>query len=274
MQSLRDKVAIVTGASRGIGKGCALELGQAGATVYVTGRSTSQGSDSSEGTVDRTAREITDAGGCGMAVACDHTDDSQVGELFERVGREQTRLDILVNSAFHDPGIAHSRPFWETPLSWYDDLLGAGTRGAYVATHFAAARMVDQGSGLIVNISSLGAAHYFENVAYGMGKAALDKLTRDAGRELRDRGVTLISIWPYMVRTEGVLDLVSKGVDLPLDGAESQRFVGRSVVALAMDPDVHQRTGKPFTSLELAQDYGFTDVDGSLPSGSVPPKRR
>lgn len=274
MQALEGKVAIVTGASRGIGKGCALELGSAGATVYVTGRSASESQAPRPGTVEQTASEVTARGGRGIAAACDHTDDAQVSELFERVDREQARLDILVNSAFHDPGIAGSPPFWETPLSWYDDLLGAGTRGAYVATHLAARRMLSRKSGLVVNISSLGAAHYFENVAYGMGKAALDKLTRDAGRELRDHGITLVSVWPFMVKTEGVLDLVAKGVNLPLEGAESQNFVGRGVVALASDPDVHARTGKPFTSLELAQAYEFTDEDGSLPTGSTPPRRR
>jgi len=264
MNELKGQVAIVTGGSRGVGKGCALQLANAGATVYVSGRSAG---------VEQTANQVEARGGHGVAVVCDHADDEQVGNLFQQVDREQGRLDILINSAFCDPGISAGRPFWETPLSWYDELLEAGTRGAYVATHFAVSRMLAGGRGLVVNVSSLGAAHYFGHVAYGMGKAAVDKLTKDAARELRDHNVTLVSIWPYFVKTETVLDLAEKGAKLPLEGAESQSFVGRGVVALALDPDVHVRTGKPFTSLELAEFYNFRDEDGSLPLGSTVPRR-
>ena len=274
MSALESKVAIVIGGSRGIGKGIALELAAAGATVYVTARSVKQGMAPLPGTIGQTVEECEALGGRAIAVGCDITDDDAVRKLFEQVDSEQGRLDVLVNSAFHDPGMESGMPFWETPLSWYDDLNAAGTRGAYVATYFAAPLMVRQGSGLIANISSMGAAHYFLNTAYGMGKAALDKLTKDAGRELKRHGVATISIWPYLVKTENFLDRVESGrSSFSTEGAESQRFVGRGVAALATDPDVMARTGKPFTSRELADDYGFTDIDGGLPEGSSTPRR-
>lgn len=275
MGVLDGKVAVVTGASRGIGKGVALELAAAGASVYVTARTLDDAGAALPGTVEQTVQEIAAAGGHAIAVACDVTDDEAVRALFERVDAEQGRLDVLVNSAFYDPGIDTGKPFWETPLSWYDDLNAAGTRGAYVATYYAAPIMVRQKHGLIVNVSSMGAVHHFLNTAYGMGKAALDKLTRDAGRELEPHEVAIVSIWPYLVKTEHFLHSVETGRSrFDTKGAESQRFVGRAVVALASDPDVMARSGKPFTSRELACEYGFTDVDGSLPDGSPPPLRR
>ncbi|MCE2392429.1 MAG: SDR family NAD(P)-dependent oxidoreductase [Proteobacteria bacterium] len=266
MGSLDGTIAVVTGASRGIGKGCALELGAAGATVYVSGRDA--------GTLEQSAREIDELGGSGVAAVCDQRQDEQVKQLFERVRAERGRLDVLVNSSFLDPGILNSPPFWETPISWYDDMNDIGTRSAYVATYYAVPLLLDSGGGLIANVSSMGAAFYYQHVAYGMGKAALDKLTRDASRQLRDHSVAVVSIWPYIVKTETVQKLVESGAPLPLEGAESQRFTGRGVATLAGDPDVLQRGGKSFTSRELADDYGFTDVDGSLPTGSPPPKRR
>ena len=274
MGSLDGAVAVVTGASRGIGKGCALELGAAGATVYATGRNAGEDADPAPGTLARTVREIGELGGRGVAAACDHRDDEQVRELFERVRAEQGRLDVLVNNAFSDPGILDSPPFWETPLAWYDEMHDVGTRSAYSAAWFATPLLIESGGGLIANVSSLGAAFFYQHVAYGMGKAALDKLTRDAGRQLRDRSVAVVSIWPYFVKTESVLELVKNGAPLPLEGAESQRFTGRGVAALAADPDAMQRTGKAFTSRELADAYGFADVDGTLPTGSPPPKLR
>lgn len=275
MGSLDGKVAVVIGGSRGIGKGAALELGIAGALVYVTARSVKEGDAPLPGSVGQTVQEIEAQGGRAIPVVCDVTDDDSVRALFERVDAEQGRLDVLVNSAFYDPGMDAGKPFWETPLSWYDDLNAAGTRGAYVASYFAAPLMVRQKSGLIVNISSMGAVHHFLNAAYGMGKAALDKLTRDAARELEPHGVATVSIWPYLVKTEGFLRAVESGESrFDTKGAESQRFVGRGIVALASDPKLMEHSGKPYTSRELADEYGFTDVDGSLPDGSPPPRRK
>jgi NAD(P)-dependent dehydrogenase (short-subunit alcohol dehydrogenase family) len=274
MGALDGKVAVVTGGSRGIGKGAALELAEAGATVYVTARSVKEGDAPLPGTVAQTVQEVEALGGTGIAVGCDVRNDEALRDLFKRVDAEQKRLDVLVNSAFYDPGMDAAKPFWETPLSWYDDLNAAGTRGAYVATYFAAPLMVRQGSGLIANISSMGAVHHFLNTAYGMGKAALDKLTKDAGRELKPHGVATVSIWPYLVKTEGFLRAVDSGESrFGTDGAESQRFVGRGIVALASDPEIMKRSGKAFTSRELADEYGFTDLDGNLPDGSPTPQR-
>jgi NAD(P)-dependent dehydrogenase (short-subunit alcohol dehydrogenase family) len=273
MGSMKGRVAVVTGATRGIGKGCALELAEAGATVYVTGRTLEAGNHPLPGTLGETVAEIEAAGGTAIPVACDHTEDDQVRALFERVRSEQGGLDVLVHSAYADPGIENSAPFWETPLDWYDTLCDVGTRGAYTAAACAVPLMLGREGGLIVNVSSLGAAFFFQHVAYGMGKAALDKLTRDAGKQLRDHGVAVVSIWPYYVKTEAVLKMVADGADLPLEGAESQRFVGRGVVALAGDPDVMKRSGKAWNSRELADAYGFVDVDGGLPNSGPAPRR-
>ena len=203
-QPLRGQVAIVTGASRGIGKGCAIELGAAGATVYLTGRTLNEGDAPLPGTIGATASEVAEAGGAGIAVPCDHRDDAQVEALFERVQAEQGRLDVLVNNALLMPReMLNGQPFYENPLSNWDDLIDVGTRSAYVATWFATRMfMVEQRSGLIANVSSSGAAKYAWSVPYGVGKAALDRITADTAHELRDAEVTVVSLWPGLVKTE------------------------------------------------------------------------
>lgn len=268
--TLDGRVAIVTGGSRGVGKGCALELGAAGATVYVTGRTLEEGAGPLPGTIGATAREVCDLGGRGIAVRCDHRDDAQVAALFERVDAEQGRLDVLVNNAYLIPReLTSGLPFWETPISNWDDMVGVGTRSAYVASHCAARRMAPAGRGLIVNISSSGAAEYAWHVAYGVGKAALDRITADAAHELRSHGVAVVSLWPGLVRTERVAKLVERGAGLFFDRAESQRFSGRAVVALAGDPEVLRHSGRAIPSRSLAEEYGFTDIDGRLPDGPM-----
>ncbi len=270
MGVLDGRVAIVTGASRGIGKGCALELGAAGAVVYVTGRTVREGSAPLPGSVGATVEEILGAGGKAVAVACDHRDDAQVETLFERVADEQGRLDVLVNNAFLIPKeLTSGRPFWELPLSNWDDMIDVGTRSAYVASVFAARRMTVRKAGLIANISSSGAAEYAWHVAYGVGKAALDRLTADTAVELEPFGVTVVSLWPGLVRTERIERFRKAMPDPTLKGSESPRFTGRAVVALAADPGAHRRTGRAFSCRSLADDYGFTDVDGSLPRGPL-----
>jgi NAD(P)-dependent dehydrogenase (short-subunit alcohol dehydrogenase family) len=260
----------VTGASRGIGKGCAIELGAAGATVYVTGRTLAEGEGPLPGTVGATAAEVDAAGGRGVAVRCDHRRDEDVAALFARVREEAGRLDVVVNNAFLIPReLTSGRPFWETPISNYDDMLDVGTRSAYVASHFAAPILVAQGRGLIVNVSSSGAVEYAWHVAYGVGKAALDRITADAARELRPHGVAVVSVWPGLVRTERTSRAAGRVPGLDFSGAESQRFTGRAVVALANDPGVLARSGRAFSSRELAEAYGFRDVDGKLPAGPL-----
>ncbi len=262
METLHDAVVVVTGASRGIGKGCAVALGAAGATVYVTARTTSEGGSGIAGSLEATVAEIEGRGGNAIAVRCDHADDDDVAALFERVQREQGRLDVLVNNAFGVPGAMDPQvPFWETPIPDWDAMIDVGTRSAYVAAHHAAQLMVPAGRGLIVNVSSAGAVRYFHHLVYGIGKAALDRFTKDAARPLAVHGVAIVSVWPFLVRTERVEQM--PGIDLA--ATESPEFVGRGIVALATDPDVLRWTGRAVTTHALALDYGFTDVDGRLP---------
>jgi dehydrogenase/reductase SDR family protein 1 len=269
------RVAIVTGASRGIGKGIALELGASGAVVYVTGRSVDAGAI--PGTIGETAAQIAELGGTGIAVACDHHDDDQVRGVFERVAVEQGRLDILVNNVYSAPDLVPwlGKKFWELPIGAWDQVIDIGTRSHYVASVLAAPLLLANGSGLIVNVSSSGAVSYGHNVVYGVGKAAVDKMTADMAIELAGTGVSIVSLWPGLVRTE-LLDMAAQTegdevfIELPgegrfdLSGAESPRFLGRAVVALADTPDLESRSGKAFTSAGLARDLGFTDLDGTI----------
>jgi dehydrogenase/reductase SDR family protein 1 len=269
-------VAIVTGASRGIGKGIALELGAAGATVYVTGRSVTPGR--LPGTVAATAAEIDELGGHGVAVRCDHGSDDDVRALFDRVRYEQSgRLDVLVNNVYDAPGSARwlGRPFWEVGADGWDHSFRVGVRSHYVASVLAAPLLMD-GGGLIVNVSSPGAVSYTHNVVYGVAKAALDRMTADMAHELAPHGVSVVSIWPGIVNTEllqtippdetgrRVLRLPGEG-DYDLAQAETPRFAGRAVVALATDPEVAERSGRAFYVADLAGDYRFTDIDGRVP---------
>ena len=268
-------VAVVTGASRGIGKGIALELGAMGATVYVTGRSVDAGPV--PGTVGETAAQIDELGGHGIAVACDHHDDAQVRAVFDRIAAEQGHLEILVNNVYSAPDLVPwlGKKFWELPLEAWDQVIDIGTRSHYVSSVFAAPLLLAASRGLIVNVSSSGAVSYGHNVVYGVGKAAVDKMTADMAIELADTAVEVVSLWPGLVHTE-LLDLgaTREGdevfIELPgegrfdLSGAETPRFLGRAVCALWNDPGLPARSGRPFSSSALARELGFTDLDGTI----------
>jgi NAD(P)-dependent dehydrogenase (short-subunit alcohol dehydrogenase family) len=273
--ALGGRVAVVTGASRGVGKGIALELGAAGATVFVTGRSATAGR--LPGTVHETAAEIDTLGGHGMPFVCDHRDDDAVQRLFTRVRDECGRLDVLVNNVYNAPAAGRwlGKPFWEVPPTGWDETFDVGVRSHYAASVFAAPLLIES-TGLIANISSPGAQRYMHNAVYGVAKTALDRLTADMAHDLADTGVTVVSLWPGIVNTE-LLQMVPANeqgkrlVTLPgegtydLDAAESPRFPGRAVVALAADPNRRSRTGAAWRVADLAEQYGFTDVDGRIP---------
>ena len=267
---LAGRIAIVTGASRGVGKGIALGLGEAGATVYVTGRTIDPGA--LPGTIGETAADVTRLGGRGVAIACDHSDDAAVDALFARVLDEAGRIDVLVNNAFAVPDGRIVGPFWELPRAQWDVMHTVGLRSHYVASQLAARPMIAQRSGLIVNVSSFGAKLYAVSVAYGVGKAGVDRMARDMGRELAPFGVTAVSLWPGIVKTERLL-LEPERLGFDPSRGESPQLSGRAVAALAGDPAVLARSGLSLVVAELAREYGFTDLDGTQPVSMLREKR-
>ena len=256
---LKGQVAIVTGASRGIGKGIALGLGEAGATVYVTGRTVEDKTSRWPGTIRQTAEEVTRLGGKGIAVRCDHADDAEVAALFEQVQRERGQLDLLVNNATSSAYILQPQgiPFWEQPIDLIDEMLRVGLRSHYVASVFAARMMVAQRRGLIVNISSGGAQRYSWDVAYGVGKAGVDKLSADTAHELKGHNVAAVSLWPPFSQTEEVMMHPDK---YDASRAMPTIFTGRVVALLAADTSVMDKTGKVLRAADLAQEYGLKGV--------------
>ena len=267
MSLKNDRVVVVTGASRGAGKGIALALGATGATVYVTGRSQQEGDAPLPGTVYATAEEINQRGGKGVAVVCDHGDDAQVEALFEQVEREQGRLDILVNNALLVPeGLTEEGPFWDKPL----DLIAitdVGMRSTYVSSWYAAPLLIKHG-GLVVNTSSFGGRCYMHGPAYGAGKAAIDKMAHDMAIDFQPHGVCAISIWMGLLKTERTTAVFDAQPELYADiaaTAESPELTGRVVDAIANDDNYMARTGKIWVGAELAEEYGVVDVDGSQP---------
>jgi NAD(P)-dependent dehydrogenase (short-subunit alcohol dehydrogenase family) len=275
---LQRKITIVTGASRGAGRGIALALGEAGATVYVTGRSVrgEPTTDNLPGTIDDTAEEVTKRGGDGIAVRCDHTVDSEVAGLFERVEREQGRIDLLVNNAWggyeqHDHR-KFTLPFHEqSPLLW-DRMFNAGVRATLTASRFAVPLMTSQKDGLIVNITAWDRDKDFGNVYYDVAKGAINQLTRGMARELRPHHVAVLALAPGFMRTERVASAFEAAGDKSyLSFTESPEYVGRAVVALASDPNVVEKSGRILTVGDLAEEYGFTDVDGRrIPAFRMP----
>ena len=271
MQRLLGKVALVTGASRGIGKGIALGLGEAGATVYITGRTVeaNQAAVDLPGTIYQTVEESTKLGGQCIAIQCDHKVDQQVEAVFHRIRAEQNRLDILVNNVWG--GYEHfndgtefwtEKGFWTVPLSRWDKSFQAGVRAHYVSSVYAAPIMIAQRSGLIVNISFLAAQRDNMGVSYGVAKSASDRMAACMAYELREHNVAAVSLYPGLVRTESVL---KAGEFFDLSNSESPQFIGRAIAALASDPQIMSRSGQVLVAAAVAQEYGFTDIDGKQP---------
>ncbi|MCB1705394.1 MAG: SDR family NAD(P)-dependent oxidoreductase [Halioglobus sp.] len=264
----RDRIVVVTGASRGAGKGIALALGATGATVYVTGRTRTEGDAALPGTVQATADAVTAAGGRGIAVYCDHADDTQVQRLFEQVRDEQGRLDILVNNAtsLHED-LTRSGPFWEKPLA-LTGIWDVGMRSHYSAAWHAAPLLLANGEGLVVNTSSFGGRIYMHGPAYGAGKAAVDKMAHDMAVDFRPYNVAVVSIWMGLLLTERsrrVFDAEpEKYADL-VATAETPEFTGRVIDALACDAQRMEKSGRVLIGAELGEEYGITDASGSTP---------
>ena len=268
MTNLQGKVALVTGASRGVGRGIAHELGVAGATVYVTGRSVSDDATTEDlgGSVNSTAALVTQSGGIGIPVLCDHTRDDAVLALFERIRREQGQLDILVNNVwggYEDFDAADfGAPFWEQPMWRWELMFDAGVRAHYTASRLAASLMIPRKQGFIVNISSGDEGKYRGQVMYDVAKASVDRMAFAMALELRQHGIAALAIYPGLTRTERVKRFASAE---ELENSESPRYAGRAVVALASDSALMERNGGAYKTGELAQDYGFTDIDGTQP---------
>ncbi|KAI1711379.1 short chain dehydrogenase domain-containing protein [Ditylenchus destructor] len=275
--ALKGHVALVTGASRGIGRGIALQLGEAGAVVYITGRQKSpeqeqQQSSAKYPTLEETANEVTARGGKGILVYCDHEDENQVEAVFEKIDKEQNgQLDILVNNAYAGLmtvlGVGKTK-FWELPTSVYDTVNNTGLRNHYVCAVLAAKLMVPRRKGLIVTVSSLGGIGYLFNVAYGIGKAACDKLASDTAMELREFNITSVSLWPGPVKTELIQENVLNRVEKvkyksAFAAGESSEFSGKCVAALASDPNNFELTGRILTTDSLGKKYNLKDVDGA-----------
>jgi dehydrogenase/reductase SDR family protein 1 len=295
---LSGRVALVTGASRGLGRATAIELGTEGATVYITARSFDAPTGDSKGTALETADAVTAAGGHGIALRCDHADDEQVAEVFRRIEAEQGGLDLLVNNVFPSPDAASITgpfwpggvPFWESSPDAWQALFTVAVRGHYVATQKAMPLLLERG-GLIVNITSAGSAVYFMSSLYGAGKAANDRLMRDMAHELEDHPVSIMSVWPGIVRTEfagGMFEqapevlgfflreawanfpdaaekLAATDNQAALALTETPHFAGRAIAALAADPEVASKSGRILAVVNLADEYGFTDTDGRTP---------
>ena len=281
---LTDRIAVVTGASRGAGRGIAQELGAAGATVYVTGRSTRtqpansyqqilsmSGMAAMPGTIDDTADEVTRLGGRGIAVRCDHTRESDVQSLFERVQSEHGRLDLLVNNAWggHESfdGVFDA-PFWKHPLAHWDSMMDRGVRCHLLAARAAAPLLVQQGCGLIVATTYWDRDRYLRgNLYYDLAKSAINRLAFGLAQELRAHGVASLALSPGWMRTELVLaghqaDESNWRSKPALARTESPRYLGRAVAALAGDANVLARSGTVQRVGDLAREYGFTDIDG------------
>ncbi|MFC0601070.1 SDR family NAD(P)-dependent oxidoreductase [Streptomyces palmae] len=267
---LGGTVAVVTGASRGVGRGIALALGEAGATVYVTGRSTRDGArtEGLPGTVDDTADEVTARGGKGVAIHCDHHAPEDNAALLERLQADHGKLDLLVNNAWagyeRSAEVRFDAPFWDQP-TWRYDLMEASLRAQYDVTRRLVPLMLAQDKGLIVGISFSDGDIYLGQVAYDVFKSASDRMAKGFAYDLRKKDITAVSLHPGFVRTERVEAAWEALGDGPASVVHSPEYVGRAICALLTDPKLKERSGSVLTTGDLAAEHGFTDVDGRRP---------
>ncbi|MBT8379308.1 MAG: SDR family NAD(P)-dependent oxidoreductase [Ignavibacteria bacterium] len=256
MKKLEGKVSLVTGGTKNVGKGIALGLGEAGATVYVTGRSIKE----------KDVKGITAAGGKGIAVACNHKNDDEVQSVFKLIKKNEGKIDVLVNNAWGGynrlrnrkaySGFKWKDPFWKQPIELWEEMNSVGVRSNYVASVYATQIMLKRRQGLIVNISFYASLKYYGNVIYGVTKASVDKMTMDMSVELKKSNIACVSLYPGYIADKR---------KTPNPKKESAQFVGRAISALASDPEIMKRTGQILVAAELAREYGFTDIDGTQP---------
>ncbi|MFN6218588.1 MAG: SDR family NAD(P)-dependent oxidoreductase [Aphanizomenon sp.] len=277
MKHLQGKIALVTGATRGIGKGIAIGLGESGATVYITGRTLEPTNDSLGGSLQETQTAVIEAGGVCIPIQVNHSDDQQICRLFERIEREQNgQLDILVNNVY--AGVqsireAYGKTFWELEPSFWDATNNVGLRGHYVASIYAARMMTKRKQGIIFTISSWGGMSYIFNVPYGVGKSACDRLAADMAKELKQYNVTSLAIYPGIVGTEQITNFAKEqssengNSSLFADGYnwETPLFTGRAIASLATDANIIKYTGKIQIVAEVAKKYGIVDQNGNRP---------
>ncbi|GHB65703.1 short-chain dehydrogenase [Streptomyces viridiviolaceus] len=280
-QPLAGKVALVAGATRGAGRGIAVELGAAGATVYVSGRSTRTRRSEYDRpeTIEDTADLVTEAGGHGIAVPADHLDPVQVRALVERIADEQDRLDVLVNDIWGGENLFEwDSPVWEHDLDNGLKLLRLAVETHAITSHHALPLLLRRPGGLVVEVTD-GTAdynrdHYRNSFFYDLAKASVLRMAFALGHELGPRGATAVALTPGWLRSEIMLDHFGVTEDTWRDAldrvphfaiSETPRYVGRAVTALAADPDVARLNGRSLSSGGLAQEYGFTDLDGSRP---------
>ena len=259
MSSLNGKVVVVTGSSRGIGRGTAVAFAEQGATVYVTGRTIT-----GELSIGETARLVDAAGGKGIPIEVDHADDAQIAGLFARVRSQHGHLDVLVNNVYKIPSPpAWGGGFWDHPVGIWDDQVGIGLRAHYVASWYAAPLLFAAGpGGFICNVSSPGGQSYHFSSSYGAGKAGLDRLSADMAIELQPKGIACVSLYPGCVATEFIKEFAAtRGTDLA--GAQTTLGVGRTIVALATAPDLMTRSGTIQWCEDVSAEFDVRDENGN-----------
>lgn len=275
---MADRVGVVTGATRGGGKAIAVELGAAGWTVYVTGRS-SRADGTTEGlpgTLEDTAEAVDAAGGRALSVRCDHTSLAEIESLVSRVRSDGRRPDLLVNNAWGGYEAydyeAFGLPFWEQAVEQWERMFTAGVRATLLTSARLAPLFLKGSGGLIVNTIAWLHGDYMGNLYYDTAKAAIARMTFGMAQELRARGVSAVALAPGFMRTERVMASHARA-PFDLSATESPAYLGRAVRALASDPNVSKRSGEILYVGDLAKEFGFTDADGRQPRPfRVPPK--